>query len=291
MTRSAAAPHPRIWQRRLEVARARGRRHRWAIGGVGAVVAVGALVVGLLHAGPFEARHRLLHGAHHVSAAAVWRAAGVSSSTPLVDISPAAAERRIEALPWVATAKVQRRWPDTVVVSVTERVPVAIVGSGPSAAVVDRTGRVLTTVAADPSSASLPTVASAAGPVAPGSTVGAAARPGLAVAAAVPSTLAGQVRTIAVGSNGWVTATLASGVGVAFGPAAELRAKFESLAAVLADPTSDPTGPAVIDVTDPEEPTVGPAPTGSSGPGSSGPGSSATAAKASPATAGSGARG
>lgn len=255
---AAGRPHPRLWARRLSVARAEGRRRLRLLAIPGVVVVVGSLGLGLLHSGFFEARHRQLTGAVHSPPGAVWAAARITSATPLIDIDPASAARRIERLPWVARAEVHLDWPDRVDVSVTERVPVAVIGSGPSAVVVDRTGRVLATVASDPAAARLPVVRSAAGPALVGATVGQAADAGLAVAAAVPSVLAGRVQAVTVGASGWVTAALSDGVSVVVGPPTELRAKFAALAAVLADPVSDPTGPAVVDVTDPEEPTVGP---------------------------------
>lgn len=247
---------PRIWARRVAVARHAGRRRLRRLQAVAALVTVVALVLVLLHSGWFEARHRQLRGAVRTPASAVWREAGISSATPLVDVSPGAAAARIERLPWIARAMVVRHWPDAITVTVRERVPVAVVGQGAAAVVVDRTGRVLAPAAGI--GGTLPTLISVAAPAAPGRWVAAGAAPGLTAAAAVPPVLAGRVQQVVVGQGGQVTLGLAGGITVMLGAATALRAKFESLAAVLADPASAPTGPAAIDVRSPAEPTVGP---------------------------------
>ena len=50
-------------------------------------------------------------------------AAGIGRGQPMVDLDAAGAARRVEALPWVASASVHRSWPGTVRVDVVERVP------------------------------------------------------------------------------------------------------------------------------------------------------------------------
>ncbi|MDA8268110.1 MAG: FtsQ-type POTRA domain-containing protein [Actinomycetota bacterium] len=249
---------PKIWARRVAVARARGQRLRGLTIAVSVVVAVAVLGLGILHSGWFEARHRTVLGAQHTSPAAVWSAAGIGSATPLVDVSPSAAAARVDRLPWVLRATVRRSWPDAVVVRVVERVPVAVVGGPGDAVVVDRTGRILAPASAVPAAAALPRLVAPGGVGRPGSWLGSAAGPALVVAAAVPPAIAGQVQQVTTDASGQVTVGLVGGVQVDFGPAVAVAAKFESLVAVLADPASAPTGPAVIDVRAPGEPTVGP---------------------------------
>lgn len=262
LARAVAAVDPRMRARRAAVARSAGRRRLHRLVAAAVVLSLAAVSLAVLHSGVLEARHRLLRGATDTPASAVWRAAGISSATPLVDVSSGAAARRVEQLPWVGRASVQRHWPDTVVVTVTEREPVAVVGQGASAVVVDRTGRVLAPAAGVAGAGALPRLtAPGVGPRPPGRWVGPQAAPALAVAADEPSVLAGRVTQVTVGAGDTVTLALTGGIQVAFGPATEVIQKFESLAAVLADPTSAPTGPAVIDVTDPQSPVVGP-PTG-----------------------------
>lgn len=254
-------PHgidPRIWARRAAVVRSRTRRRRWLVGGMAVALLVAGAALALLHSGWFEARHRLLQGAVHTPASAVWRAAGIGPATPLIDVSAAAAARRIDMLPWVDRASVVRQWPDTVRVTVTERIPVAVVGQGSQAVLVDRSGRALALASTAGVPATLPLVVSAAGPVAVGHWVAPTASPGLVVAAGIPRVLAGEVRQVLVSPGGLVTVALAGGVTADLGAPTAVQAKFESLAAVLADPASAPTAPATIDVRDPGTPVVGP---------------------------------
>lgn len=67
-----------------------------------------------------------------------------------------AATRRIEAIPYVATARIHRTLPAGVTIEVTERKPYAVVRSGDERALVDRDLRVLST---GETAASLPTFA------------------------------------------------------------------------------------------------------------------------------------
>ncbi len=245
--------HPRLWQRRAAVLREAGRRRlRFVVAGVALLVAlcVGMLV---LHTPLVAVRQVTVSGADHSGVQAIVAAAGLTGSPPLIDVDPAAAAARVEALPWVAHATVARRWPDAVSVTVTERVPIgAVLRPGGGAAVVDATGRVL---AWDPSAPpglvlSLPTA-----PGAPGTALAPADRPGVAVAAALPASVAGRVREVAV-DGGQVRLDLGGGLSALLGSPDELSAKLAALASVLEE--ARPRGPAVIDLTLPDQPAVGP---------------------------------
>jgi cell division protein FtsQ len=95
-------------------------------------------------------------------------------------------------------------------------------------------------------------------PAQPGSVLGSAARPGLSVLAALPSSVAARLEQVDVAADGDVSLQLSGRIGVTIGPAVELPAKFEALLSVLVD--VPPTGPEVIDVTVPDAPAVGPVP-------------------------------
>jgi hypothetical protein len=99
-------------------------------------------------------------GAEHETAAEVAAVAGLASHPAMLSLDPAALARRIETLPWVASARVSRRWPSTVTVEVSERTAVGVaaeswaggatyaaVAAGSPVVLVDGTGRVLGTAA------------------------------------------------------------------------------------------------------------------------------------------------
>ena len=104
-------------------------------------------------------------GARNTRASDIILAAALSKGSNVWLLDTASARRRVEALPWIATANVSRAWPNRVSISVSERTPVAAVllpygGSGeePTAqvALIDATGRVLAIVAGGPGAADLP---------------------------------------------------------------------------------------------------------------------------------------
>jgi cell division protein FtsQ len=248
---------PRIGRRRAAVTRAQGRRrlHVVVVGVVVVALAVAALIV--LHTSLFSARHVRVVGAQHTGRSRVLRVAGLVGGPPLIDVSSGADVARLEALPWVAHASVARHWPDSVVVRVVERVPVAAVAAGDrtgETVLVDATGRVLARVTAAP--AGLPVLSSPARPGRPGTTLGPAARPGLLVADDARRILPGRVRGVAVDAGGAVVLDLGSGVRATLGPASAAGSKLAALASVLAG--APPTGPELIDVSVPGEPTVAP---------------------------------
>jgi cell division protein FtsQ len=74
----------------------------------------------------FEVAEVLVTGRHHTEPAALLEALRVTRGDPLFRLDPEAARRRIEALPWIAEARVERRLPDTLLVHVVERRPMAL---------------------------------------------------------------------------------------------------------------------------------------------------------------------
>lgn len=77
----------------------------------------------------------------------VASAASVEIGTPLLRVPADEIEQRIGALPQVESVTVSRAWPDTLVIDVTRRVPVALVASGSGYDVVDGQGVVIRTIA------------------------------------------------------------------------------------------------------------------------------------------------
>ena len=79
---------------------------------------------------------------------ALFAALGIRQGDPILGFSPAEAKTRLEALPWVEAAHVERRMPGTVYVKLIERRPVAVWQAPTGPRLIDRDGFVL--AVADP---------------------------------------------------------------------------------------------------------------------------------------------
>jgi cell division protein FtsQ len=259
---------PAIRKRRVAVTRERGRhRLRVVVAGlcVAAMVVAGYLV---LHSALFSARHVTVSGASHTPLSAIVTTAGLVEHPPLLDVDPGQASARLEKLPWVNTASVERRWPDSVVVKVTERVAVAaVVRPSGGVAILDASGRVLADETAVPVGV-IPLVLSV-DPPPPGSALGPAAGGALAIVRDLPAPVRTRVQSVTEGSGGEMTLDLGGGLRADLGPASQLGAKFEALESMLAGATV--SGREVIDLSVPEEPTVSPGAAGGAGVVSTGP--------------------
>jgi len=66
-------------------------------------------------------------GTHLITQAQVLAAADVPAGTPLIRVNTAQVAQRVETIRQVASATVSRDWPDRLVITVTERVPVVAV--------------------------------------------------------------------------------------------------------------------------------------------------------------------
>lgn len=223
---------PRIRRRRIEVRRHEGRRRL-------RVLVLVMVVVLLTVSGWMALRSPVLdidavevEGAARTPAELVRRTAGVPDGAPMIDIDEARAARLLEALPWVEEATVERRWPGTVQIEITERKAQAVVGREAGGwELLDRRGRVLEVVPDRPAGL-LPIVgigpSGGPGSVAPGSD-GA-----LAVVAAVSPSLASRVEAVAVIEGGDIELRLKPQGTVRFGPPSDIEPKLRTIETVLA---------------------------------------------------------
>jgi cell division protein FtsQ len=85
----------------------------------------------------------MVEGRHETSAQDLLAALGAKRGVPLLALDLAAARQRLEALPWVRSASVERRWPELVFVRIEERSPLALWQSGGKIKLVDREGKVI----------------------------------------------------------------------------------------------------------------------------------------------------
>lgn len=84
-----------------------------------------------------------VQGRGRTSGDAILSALGATRGTPMLEISPAAAKARLEALPWIRSASVERLLPDTLFVRVTERQPLALWQRKGKLELIDREGEVV----------------------------------------------------------------------------------------------------------------------------------------------------
>lgn len=134
---------PRIAARRAEVREGTARRDvrrvlRWMT--VAAVLAVAAWVAQLP---AFRVQHIEVSGAERADVAFAVADSGVALGRPLVLLWPPAVERALADDPWIVSAVVSHRFPDTVAVDVVERRPVVTVHADGRAIVVAADGYVV----------------------------------------------------------------------------------------------------------------------------------------------------
>jgi cell division protein FtsQ len=232
--------------RRRRPARTRSRRGRWLRAAAAVLLLAGALW--FLWAGPLLAVGTVqVDGAGTLSAEEVREAAGVEVGIPLLRVDVEDAEARVAMLPQVASVEVTRGWPQTVVVTVVERVPVAVVGQAGRRSLVDAEGVLFDTItgAAPPGVVPL----DVADPR-PGDPATAAA---LEALVALPGNVRDEVDEAAVTGPEDITLTLTDGTLVLWGGPTESAKKASVLTALLdrvADEDLEPAG--VIDVSTPD---------------------------------------
>lgn len=246
------AADPRISGRRSAVARAR-RRRLWARTAVVALLAT--LAWALFWSPLLDVREVRVLGAKHTSIAEVREASGLSGDENLLLLSTARVAHAIEALPWVASAGVDRKLPATVRVRLTERTPALTVARGDKAFTLDAAGRVL-----DEGwrRADLPVLSGVtAGGLRTGSQVDSPEILGaLAIWRALPPRLSRRVEAMFAPTVERTTLSLRSGTAVRIGAPEELAAKSAVLGALLRRLAATGRTPAYIDVRVPTNPAV-----------------------------------
>ncbi|MDX2028041.1 MAG: FtsQ-type POTRA domain-containing protein [Alphaproteobacteria bacterium] len=73
----------------------------------------------------FAVRDVIIEGRQQASKEALSAALGISTGAAILSFEPEAAQAKIAKLPWVASATVERRLPDTIYVRLTEKQPLA----------------------------------------------------------------------------------------------------------------------------------------------------------------------
>lgn len=200
-----------------------------------------------------------VEGASPAVAAAVQRELRRYDGRSLVTVDAAAVAQRVDGLPAVRTAVVDRDFPHTLRVRVSPEIPVAVVRRGSDAFLVSARGRVIASIPLR-TRRSLPRIwLPPATQLEPGSLLGGEAG-GLAarsLAAFVGSGFTSQI-TFVRALDGQITLGLSGGLEVRLGPPVDLRLKIaiaHGIVPGLALPSRG--GPDYLDIAVPERPVAG----------------------------------
>ena len=84
-----------------------------------------------------------VEGRETTDTATIMAALAADRGTPILGVSPSRAKQKLESLPWVRSAAIERRLPDTLVVRLVERHPLAVWQHAGKHELVDRDGAVI----------------------------------------------------------------------------------------------------------------------------------------------------
>jgi len=227
---TATRIEPRLRERRIAVRRAAGRKRlRWAfLGAVVLVVVVAALAV--LGSSLFAVEDVTVDGAVNTDATRLQAVVDELEGTPVLRADTDRAERELEAIPWVADARVSTQFPHGATIELRERTPEATY-QGPDGRfrVIDIDGRVLDVVDGQPSEL-LPITSADIADLEPGQF----AAQGFIAAANLVQSLTPELRAastaVAVTGNGSdLRLVLTEGREARFGPGRDLVVKLVRL--------------------------------------------------------------
>jgi cell division protein FtsQ len=244
---------PRSTRRRAAVERARWRRYHWrAI----AVAGVSLLVWLALWSPLFKFDGVEVRGSRHVSAGSIVSAADLDSGDNLLTLDQGRIVDAVESLPWVRSARVQRRLPGTISVLIKERIPAMVLTTPDGKWAVDRAGRV---IGRGKMARRVPVIATGTtGYVEPGDEIAAPqVRAAVKAVGSMPAELRKLIKAVFAASPERITFALHRGPDVRYGAAERLHDKNAVLIAVLDRLRTAGESPAYVDVRVPESPVVG----------------------------------
>jgi cell division septal protein FtsQ len=225
-------------------------RYAIASGVLGTVIIAGVLASPIVRIDSVKAL-----GGTRTTAAEILQAAKVGHGSSMVLLDTGAIAARVEELPWVKRARVERQWPTTLTIVVSERKPVATtVNQQGNVVAVDASGRIL---GATQSRLGLPGLAilGKAGQV--GSKLPASAAPCLSVASSLPSAFSTQVRAI-VCIRSHLQLVFPGPVAFELSLATDLQAKYVAIASMISKVTFHSYD--TVDVSNPANVTITPQP-------------------------------
>jgi cell division protein FtsQ len=142
---------PRIRQRRINAKRAEGRRRLVVVGIASGVVVLLVAAIATIASPLFDVRTVHVQGAVYTDKDVLAAVVSSMKGDPVLLVDTEAAQRRLEAVPWVESARVTTSFPHTVTVDIRERRALATFQGGDKQwRVIDVQGRVLDVIAGQP---------------------------------------------------------------------------------------------------------------------------------------------
>jgi cell division protein FtsQ len=230
-----ASMDPRVRARRAAVKKAAHRKRMWWAIGVSLVLLLAVGTLAVLASSWFSVDRVIVQGGTYTEARNGDELALVVESLrgePVLLVDTIDAEQRLEAIAWVERAFVTTRFPDTVLIDLRERVPLAtFAGADGRYRVIDRDGRVLDVIDGRPVDYAL--IVGAGPDAEPGGFAGPVFAAGAQLSAALPAEIAELTSAVTVdaasGDLGLVLAGPDGDVTVRFGDVNQLDAKLARL--------------------------------------------------------------
>ena len=247
---------PRFRRRRRAVERDKRRRVLIRLGTLIGLVALGWV----LFMSPLLAvRNVEVVGASQTAGTDVVRAADVDENENLLLLSGGSIVDRVEALPWVHRARVDRMLPGTLRIRITERRPAMVLSLGAARWTIDATGRVLESGSA---AKALPVLAGVqVGTIEPGLTLQTSeAIDALTAYRSLPPPIKRRVVGVFAPTIERITFSLDDETQIRYGAAEDIAAKNDVLRALLRKLDAEGLTPGYIDVRVPARPAVSDAP-------------------------------
>ena len=186
----------------------------------------------------FVAQEITITGNSRLTAEQISAVAAVPIGNSLMSINPGAISEKLQALPEIKVATVERGWPHAIVIKVTERTPIAVAATATGFNLIDSEGVNAGVVAAPPADL----LVISAQPDSPAMTNA------IQALAAIPAEWA--ITGLSAPTQDSVTATLGNGVVVTLGSGDRAADKVEVANALIEK------GYTVINVSAPDAPTV-----------------------------------
>jgi len=186
----------------------------------------------------FTAQEVAISGNSRLTVEQISAAAAVPIGNSLMSIDPAAISEQLQTLPEIKVATVERGWPHAILITVTERTPIAVAATASGFNLIDAEGSNAGTVATPPSGL----LVISAQPDSP------AMKNAIQILAAIPADWA--ITGLSAPTQDSVVATLGNSVVVTMGSGERAKDKVEVAKALIEK------GYTVVNVSAPDAPTV-----------------------------------